>query len=63
MGIYDITEKMLNAMERHEKETLFRIVYSAYEKGLVPKNFSKYIMIPIPKKKTYKKLKITEQPV
>jgi len=42
-------------LEGQGKEILFKIIHDAYEKGLVPKDFEKCLMIPLPKKKKSEK--------
>lgn len=46
---------MLKALEGQGKEILFKIIYDAYEKGIVPKDFEKCLMIALPKKKKSEK--------
>ncbi|CAI6352699.1 unnamed protein product [Macrosiphum euphorbiae] len=54
-GIDNISGEMLKALEGQGKEILFKIIYDAYEKGLVPKDFEKCLMIALPKKKKSEK--------
>ncbi|KAL4135345.1 hypothetical protein QTP88_006960 [Uroleucon formosanum] len=55
-GIDNISGEMLKAWEGQGKEILFKIIYDAYEKGLVPKDFEKCLMIPLPKKNKSEKM-------
>jgi len=55
-GIDNICGEMLKALEGQGKEILFKIIYDAYEKGLVPKDFEKCLMILLPKKKEIRKM-------
>jgi len=50
-GIDELNGELLKALEGYGKDILFRIIGKAYESGIIPKDFEKYIMIPIPKKK------------
>jgi len=43
--IDNISGEMLKALEGQGKEILFKIIYDAYEKGIVPKDFEKCLMI------------------
>lgn len=55
-GIDNISGEILKSKEGQGKDILFKIIYDAYEKGLVPKDFEKYLMIPLPKKKEVRKM-------
>jgi len=54
-GIDDVSGEMLKALVGQGKETLFKITYETYEKGQIPKDFEKCLMIPTPKKKKSEK--------
>jgi len=59
-SVDNISGEMLKAMEGEGKEILFKIIYDAYEKGQVPNDFEKCLMIPLPKKRSQKNVKIIE---
>lgn len=55
-GIDKVSGEMLKALEGQGKETLSKIIYEIYEKGLIHKDFKKCLMIPILKKKEILKM-------
>jgi len=50
-GVDKLNGKLLKALDGYGKDILFRIIGKAYETGIIPKDFEKCIIIPIPKKK------------
>ncbi|KAF0760714.1 craniofacial development protein 2-like [Aphis craccivora] len=55
-GIDKLNGELLKAQDGYGKDILFRIIGKTYENGIIPKDFEKYIIIPIPKKNKSEKL-------